>query len=305
VTVQELPSAGGLATDEPVVPPMVRSRDVLTRLRRNPGALVGAAIIGVIALVAVFAPLITPETPSGQAYLDRLGGQCCPGPSAEHWFGLDELGRDVFSRIVYGARVSLVVGIVSVLLALVAGGLLGAAAGYFGGAADSAIMRVVDVMLAFPSFLFAIGLVALLGPGLWQLMVAIGIANVPVFARLLRGSMLGVRTSPYVASARLLGLPRRRVLGVHMLPNAVSPLIVAATLALATAIIETAGLGFLGLGSSDPAQPEWGAMLANTTRYLQTAPHLALFPGAAIVITVLGFNLLGDGLREAIDPRLV
>jgi peptide/nickel transport system permease protein len=305
VSVQELPVAVGLPTDEPTAPPTVRSRDVLLRLRRNPGALIGAAIVGVVVVLAVFAPLIAPETPSGQAYLDRLGGRCCPGPSADYWFGLDDLGRDVFSRIVYGARVSLIVAIASVSLAFVVGGLLGAIAGYFGGATDSTIMRVADVMLAFPSFLFAIGLVALLGPGLWQLVVAIGIANVPIFARLLRGSMLGVRASPYVSSARVLGLPSRRVLAVHMLPNAVSPLIVAATLALATAIIETAGLGFLGLGSNDPSQPEWGAMLANTSRYLQTAPHLAFFPGAAIVITVLGFNLFGDGLREAIDPRLI
>ncbi len=304
-TVQELPTAVGLPTDAPVAPPTVRSRDVLLRLRRNPGALIGAAIVALVVVLAVFAPLIAPETPSGQAYLDRLGGSCCPGPSADYWFGLDDLGRDVFSRIVYGARVSLVVAIASVSLAFVVGGLLGAVAGYFGGATDSTIMRVADVMLAFPSFLFAIGLVALLGPGLWQLIVAIGIANVPIFARLLRGSMLGVRGSAYVSSARVLGLPSRRVLAVHMLPNAVSPLIVAATLALATAIIETAGLGFLGLGSNDPSQPEWGAMLANTSRYLQTAPHLAFFPGAAIVITVLGFNLFGDGLREAIDPRLI
>jgi peptide/nickel transport system permease protein len=305
VSVQELPTAVGLPTDEPTAPPPVRSRDVLLRLRRNPGALVGAAIVGLVVGLAVFAPLIAPETPSGQAYLDRLGGRCCPGPSTDYWFGLDDLGRDVFSRIVYGARVSLIVAVASVSLALVVGGLLGSVAGYFGGAADSTIMRIADVMLAFPSFLFAIGLVALLGPGLWQLIVAIGIANVPVFARLLRGSMLGVRSSPYISSARVLGLPSRRVLTVHMLPNAVSPLIVAATLALATAIIETAGLGFLGLGTNDPAQPEWGAMLANTSRYLQTAPHLAFFPGAAIVITVLGFNLFGDGLREAIDPRLI
>jgi peptide/nickel transport system permease protein len=304
-SVQEVPSLVGGPTDAPVAPPTVRSRDVLLRLRRNPGALIGAAIVGVVIVLAVFAPLIAPETPSGQAYLDRLGGRCCPGPSAEYWFGLDDLGRDVFSRIVYGARVSLIVAVASVSLAFVVGGLLGALAGYFGGPTDSTIMRVADVMLAFPSFLFAIGLVALLGPGLWQLIVAIGIANVPVFARLLRGSMLGVRTSAYVSSARVLGLPSRRVLAVHMLPNAVSPLIVAATLALATAIIETAGLGFLGLGTNDPAQPEWGAMLANTSRYLQTAPHLAFFPGAAIVITVLGFNLFGDGLREAIDPRLI
>lgn len=297
----ELASSG---LDEAASPATPRSRDILLRLRRNPGALVGLGIVGLVVVVAVFAPLIAPETPSGQAYLDRLDGRCCPGPSAEYWFGLDDLGRDQFSRIVFGARVSLVVAIVSVVLALVLGTLLGAVAGFIGGVVDSAIMRFVDVMLAFPSFLFAIGLVALLGPGLWQLIIAIAVSNVPIFARLLRGSMLGVRNTTYVASARVLGLPARRVLMVHMLPNAVSPLIVAGTLAMATAIIETAGLGFLGLGSNDPAQPEWGAMLADTTRYLQTAPHLAFFPGGAIVLTVLGFNLLGDGLREAIDPRL-
>jgi len=277
---------------------------VLLRLRRNRGAMVGAAIIGLIVLAAIFAPLIVPETPSKTAYLSRLDGRCCPGSSAAHWFGLDELGRDVFSRVVFGARVSLLVAVVSVAIGLAFGVALGAAAGYFGGAVDSAIMRFIDIMLAFPSFLFAIGLVALLGPGLWQIMIAIGVSNVPIFARLLRGSMLGVRQTPYVASARVLGLPARRVLLVHMLPNAISPVIVAATLAMATAIIETAGLGFLGLGTADPARPEWGVMLANTTRYLQTAPHLAFFPGIAIVITVLGFNLLGDGLREAIDPKL-
>ena len=210
----------------------------------------------------------------------------------------------MFSRVVYGARVSLLVAVVSIAIGLAVGVALGAAAGYVGGAVESVIMRLIDIMLAFPSFLFAIGLVALLGPGMFQIMVAIGVSNVPIFARLLRGSMLGVRNSPYVASARVLGLPGRRVLFVHMLPNAISPVIVSATLAMATAIIETAGLGFLGLGNADPGQPEWGVMLANTTRYLQTAPHLAFFPGIAIVVTVLGFNLLGDGLREAIDPKL-
>jgi peptide/nickel transport system permease protein len=281
-----------------------RSSDVVLRLRANKGALVGAVIVGTIVLMAIFAPLITPETPSKTAYLDRLQGRCCPGPSSEHWFGLDELGRDVFSRVVYGARVSLLVAVVSIAIGLAVGVALGAAAGYVGGAVESVIMRLIDIMLAFPSFLFAIGLVALLGPGMFQIMVAIGVSNVPIFARLLRGSMLGVRNSPYVASARVLGLPGRRVLLVHMLPNAISPVIVSATLAMATAIIETAGLGFLGLGNADPGQPEWGVMLANTTRYLQTAPHLAFFPGFAIVVTVLGFNLLGDGLREAIDPKL-
>ena len=257
-----------------------------------------------VVVLAVFAPLIAPETPSGQAYLDRLGGQCCPGPSADYWFGLDDLGRDVFSRIVYGARVSLIVAVASVSLAFVVGGLLGAVAGYFGGATDSAIMRVADVMLAFPSFLFAIGLVALLGPGLWQLIVAIGIANVPIFARLLRGSMLGVRGVP----VRLLG-PRPRAAVAPRAGRAHAPQrrVAADRRRHARPRHGDHRDGRARLPrprEQRPGQPEWGAMLANTSRYLQTAPHLAFFPGAAIVITVLGFNLFGDGLREAIDPRL-
>lgn len=292
------------ASEIMAVPVVGRRRgDVWVRLRRDRGALVGVGIVGSIVLVAVFAPLIAPERPSSQAYLDRLQGRCCPGSSRAHWLGLDELGRDVFSRVIFGARISLLVAVVSVAIGLLFGVVLGALAGYFGGVVEGVIMRLVDIMLAFPSFLFAIGLVALLGPGLFQIMIAIGVSNVPIFARLLRGSMLGVRESLYVASARELGLPGRRVLLVHMLPNAISPVIVAATLAMATAIIETAGLGFLGLGDADPSRPEWGVMLSNTTRYLQTAPHLAFFPGIAIVFTVLGFNLLGDGLREAIDPK--
>lgn len=278
-------------------------RDALGRLTHDRAALTGAGIIAFFALLAVLAPLIARETPSNQTFLERLGGPCCPGPSAEHWFGLDDVGRDAFSRVVYGARTSLLVAIVSVAVGVTLGLALGALAGYGGRLLDTVVMRAVDIMLAIPGLLLAIGLVALLGPGLVQLMIAVGVVNVPIFARLLRGSILAVRESDYVTAARSVGLSPGRILALHILPNALSPVIVAATLAMATAIVEVAGLGFLGLGNPDPSVPEWGAMLANTPRFLQSAPHLALFPGIAIVLTVLGFNLLGDGLREALDPK--
>jgi peptide/nickel transport system permease protein len=235
--------------------------------------------------------------------LQRRGPVCCPGPSAEHLFGLDDQGRDVFSRVVYGARYSLLIGIVSVAVGLSIGLLLGAIAGYFGGWVDSVIMRFTDIMLSIPGLLLAIGIVAALGQGLWQIMIAVGVAQIPIFARLLRGSILATRESDYVLAARSVGVPRSMILGSHIIPNSISPVIVQGTLALATAIVEVAALGFLGLGPPDPSTPEWGTMLTDTTRYLQSAPHLALIPGFAIVISVLGFNLIGDGLREALDPR--
>jgi peptide/nickel transport system permease protein len=276
------------------------------RLRKNPGAIVGFIIVSVFLVCAVFAPWIAPEDPTGAGVddlLDRRGTVCCPGPSAEHWFGLDEQGRDVFSRVVYGARYSLLIGIIATAVGLTFGAFFGALAGYFGGWVDSVIMRCADIMLSIPGLLMAIGLVAVLGQGLWQIMVAVGVTQIPIFARLLRGSILGAREADYVLAARSIGVPGRVILGAHILPNSISPVIVQGTLALATAIIDVAGLGFLGLGPQDPATPEWGTMLTATTRYLESAPHLALIPGAAIVISVLGFNLIGDGLREALDPR--
>ncbi len=276
------------------------------RLRSNPGAIIGFVIVGVFLTAAIFAPLIAPEDPTGAGVddlLNRRGTTCCPGPSAEHLFGLDEQGRDVFSRVVYGARYSLMIGIVATVVGLTFGALFGALAGFFGGWVDSVIMRAADIMLSIPGLLLAIGLVAILGQGLWQIMIAVGVAQIPIFARLLRGSILGAREADYVLAARSVGVPNRSILGAHILPNAISPVIVQGTLALATAIIEVAGLGFLGLGPPDPATPEWGTMLTATTRYLESAPHLALIPGAAIVVSVLGFNLIGDGLREALDPR--
>jgi peptide/nickel transport system permease protein len=273
------------------------------RLRRNPGAIAGFVIVTTIVVIAIFAPLIAPYPPREQN-LALIRGGCCPGPSAGHLFGVDQLGRDEFSRIVYGARYSLIIGVVSVSVAFIVGSILGAIAGFVGGSVDSVIMRITDIWLTIPGFLMAIGIVAILGPGLWQIMVAIGIINVPLFTRLLRGSVLAQRDNDFVLAARAVGVPRKQILGSHILPNAMSPVIVQGTLALATAIIDAAGLGFLGLGPQDPSTPEWGTMLTDTERYLQTAPHLALIPGAAIVVTAISINLIGDGLREALDPKL-
>jgi peptide/nickel transport system permease protein len=278
-------------------------RDAWRRLRHNPAALLGIGLVSVFVLVAVFAPLIAPEDPR-VGDLSRLGGTCCPGPSAEHLFGVDQQGRDELSRIVYGARFSLLIGVVSVAVGLSLGLLLGSIAGYLGGIVDGIIMRLTDIMLSIPGLLLAIGIVAMLGPGLFQIMIAVGATQVPIFARLMRGSVLAQRENDFVLAARAIGVPRRTILVSHILPNAISPVIVQGTLALATAIIDVAGLGFLGLGPQDPSTPEWGTMLTDTTRYLQTAPHLAIIPGVAIIISVLGFNLIGDGLREALDPKL-
>jgi len=276
--------------------------EALHRLVRNPAAVVGALIVATFIVVAIFAPLLAPYDPREQN-LDLIAEGCCPGPSRDYPLGVDDLGRDELSRIIYGARFSLLIGIVSVSVGLTFGLLLGSIAGYFR-PLDGPIMRVMDVMLAIPGFLMAIGIAALLGPGLGSVMIAIGVINVPIFTRLMRGSILGQRDNDYVLAARAVGVPSRRILSSHIIPNAISPVIVAGTLALATAIIDAAGLGFLGLGPQDPATPEWGTMLTDTVRYLQSAPLLAILPGVAIVIVVMGFNLIGDGLREALDPKL-
>jgi len=273
------------------------------RLRKNPGALVGFGLVATFVLVAGLAPLLAPYEPR-EINLALLRDGCCPGPSRDHLLGVDELGRDELSRILFGARYSLLIGIVSVTVGLSIGLVLGAVAGYLGGIVDTLILRAMDIMLSIPGLLLAIGIVALLGPGIWQIMIAVGIVNVPIFTRLLRGSVIAQKENDYVLAARSVGVPRRTILASHILPNAISPVIVQGTLALATAIIDVAGLGFLGLGPQDPSTPEWGTMLTGTVRFLQTAPHLAIFPGVAIVISVLGFNLIGDGLREALDPKL-
>jgi peptide/nickel transport system permease protein len=275
--------------------------DAWQRLRRNPGALVGFALVVLMVFVAVFAPLIAPYGPREVA---GPLSESFDGPSRDHLFGQDQQARDEFSRVVYGARYSLLIGVVSVAVGLSIGLVLGATAGYFGGVIDSVIMRLMDIMLAVPGLLLAIGIVAVLGPGLFQIMIAVGVVQIPIFARLMRGSVLAQKENDFTLAARAIGVPRRQILASHILPNAVSPVIVQGTLAMATAIIEVAALGFLGLGPPDPGTPEWGTMLSDVNRYFQSGPHLAIAPGVAIVISVLGFNLIGDGLREALDPKL-
>jgi peptide/nickel transport system permease protein len=279
-------------------------REAWQRMRRNPGAIVGAFFVLSFVVVALFAPLIAPYDP--KILPAELPRTCCPGPSAQHWLGTDVLGRDTFSRIVYGARLSLIVGVVSVAVGFSVGLVLGAIAGYMGGVVDSVIMRMMDILLAIPGLLLAIGIVALNLPidRLYQIMIAVGVTNIPIFARLLRGSILAQRDNDFVLAARSVGVRRPTILFSHILPNSISPVIVQGTLALATAIIDVAALGFLGLGPQDPATPEWGTMLADAQDYLSAQPLLAIFPGIAIVISVLGFNLIGDGLREALDPKL-
>jgi len=273
------------------------------RLRHDRGAIVGFCFVSVFVLAAILAPWIAPYGPLDQN-LALITNGCCPGPSSAHWFGVDQLGRDELSRILWGARYSLVIGVVSVTVGLSVGVTLGSIAGYFGGVVDNVIMRMMDIMLAIPGLLLAIGIVAVLGPGLFQIMIAVGVTSIPIFARLIRGTILSQREADFVLAARSVGVPRRAILGSHILPNSISPVIVQGTLALATAIIDVAGLAFLGLGDPDPSRPEWGAMLTNTNEYLQVAPFLAIIPGIAIVISALGFNMIGDALREALDPKL-
>ena len=284
-------------------PPSGLWHEAWIQIRRNRGAQIGFFFVGLFVVTAVFAPLLAPYDPLEQNYVLVAHG-CCPGPSAAHWLGVDQVGRDELSRIIYGARLSLVVGVVAVSVGLTFGMILGSIAGYFGGVIDNVIMRLMDIMLSIPGLLMAIGIVAVLGPGLVQVMIAIGVTQIPIFARLLRSSILAQRENEFVVAARSVGVRRRQILWAHILPNSISPVIVQGTLALATAIIDVAGLAFLGLGDPDPSRPEWGAMLTSTNQYLEVAPWLAIIPGVAIVISALGFNLIGDALREALDPKL-
>jgi peptide/nickel transport system permease protein len=273
--------------------------DAARRLLRNRPAIVGLFFIAVFILAAIFAPVIAPYGPLAGSLAERY-----QPPSVQHLMGTDTQGRDEFTRVLYGAQISLQVGVIAVFMSLFMGGVIGAIAGGLGGKIDAVLMRIVDVLLAIPGILLAIGIIAWLDRGLLQLMLAIAITYVPVFARLLRGSLLALRESDYVLAARSIGASRVRILLRHMLPNALTPLIVSATLVLATAIIDIAGLGFLGLGPPDPRTAEWGTMLTDARKFLELAPWLVYFPGIAIVISAIGFNLVGDGLRESLDPRL-
>ncbi|KGM14471.1 ABC transporter permease [Cellulomonas bogoriensis] len=273
------------------------------RLRRNPGALVGATIIVLFVLVALLAPVLAPY--DGQALPGRaqIRPTYIPGPSADHLLGLDRFGGDLLSKLIWGARASLTIGVLSTLLGLAGGLLLGVLAGAFGGWVDMATMRLVDLVLSVPSLLLAVSIAAVIGQSPRAVVIAIGAVQVPVFARLLRGTMLAQRGQEYVLAARSLGLTRRTVTMSHVLPNSLGPVIVQATLMLATAVIEAAALSFLGLGGGSPTTAEWGRMLTVAQNELEVAPRLALWPGACIAVTALGFTLFGEALREALDPK--
>ncbi|MDE2571145.1 MAG: ABC transporter permease [bacterium] len=274
------------------------AREVWRRFRKNPAALAGAAIIAALLLLALLAPLVAHQDPLGQ----NLALGATP-PSAQHWLGTDKLGRDLFARIVYGARISMRIGFVAVGIAISVGTCIGALAGFFGGAIDGGLMSLMDVMLAFPSIILAIGITTVLGPSVTNLMIAIGIVYVPQYARLARSSVLQVKEMEFVEAARAIGARGPRLLARHIVPNIMAPLLVQATLGIATAELEAAGLSYLGLGARPPA-PEWGAMLNNARDYWLNAPWALIFPGVAITIVVLAFNLFGDGLRDALDPKM-
>jgi len=273
------------------------------RLMRNKLALVGMAIIGFIAFVALAAPVLAKQPPDRNGVFKTNTAQVKIPPSLEYPMGTDDLGRDILSLIMFGARVSVTIGFFSVGFAIIIGVVLGAIAGYFGGSLDTIIMRLMDIMLALPSILLALVIVSVIGPGLMNAMIAVGVVSIPTYARITRASVISEAPREYVQASRALGASSLRLLARHVLPNALSPIIVAASLGIATAILDAAGLGFLGLGAQPPT-PEWGLMLSRNKQHLFTSPWMVIFPGVSIMFLVLGFNLLGDGLRDALDPRL-
>lgn len=284
----------------------------LRRLFRQRSGIAGMVLLGLLTLAAIFAPIIAPYDPIqvliGVEPVRKRAAPCvhllgCPADQPQHLMGIDGNVRDEFSRIIYGTRISLFIGFVTIGVAIVVGTILGAVAGYAGGWVSDVIMRVLDVLLAFPFLLLAIAIVAVLGPGLINAMMGIAVINTPAFARVIRSSVMAIKEEEYVSAAQSIGAGPLRILFLHVLPNSISPLIVQGTLGIGTAILETAALSFIGMGAQPP-DPEWGAMLASERNQVFSAPHLVFFPGLAIMTTVLGFNLLGDGLRDALDPRL-
>ncbi|MFT9819539.1 nickel transporter permease [Lysinibacillus sp. NPDC056185] len=273
-------------------------REGWRNFKKSKISLVGAGIVLFFIILAIFGSMIAPEGINEQNLSNRL-----LAPSSEHWFGTDDFGRDIFSRVILGASISLKVGFFSVILSVIVGSFLGIIAGYYGRWIDTIISRIFDILLAFPSILLAIAIVAVLGPSLQNALLAIAIINVPNFGRLIRSKVLSVKEEEYIVAAKAIGMRDSRILFSHILPNSMTPIIVQGTLAIATAIIEAAALGFLGLGAQAPA-PEWGKMLADSRIYLLKAPWTMIFPGLAIMFTVLGFNLMGDGLRDALDPKM-
>jgi peptide/nickel transport system permease protein len=283
-----------LTQDDPVES---AARRALRRLLRRKGAVLGLAIIALFVAAALLAPLLAPYDPTVQTWTAVR-----KAPSWLHWFGTDDVGRDTLSRVIFGARASLLAGVISVCIAVGIGVPLGLTAGYVGGFVDALLSRLTDAMLACPYLILAIALAAFLGPSLGNAMIAIGIATTPIFVRLTRGQAMMVKVEDFVEAARMVGNPRWRIALVHILPNILPALAVQASLSIAAAIIAEASLSFLGLGQQPP-DPSWGSMLTNAQRFLSNAPWLAIFPGLAIFLTVMSFNLLGDGLRDALDPR--
>lgn len=277
--------------------------DVWRRLIRNKLAIVGSVIIGVVIIAALFAPVIAPQDPNENGIFKVYPSDNKQSPSREHLMGTDDLGRDLFSLIIYGSRISIRIGVFAVGFAIVLGATIGALSGFLGGLFDSLVMRLMDIMLAFPTILLALVIVAVIGPGLFNAMVAVGIVSIPTYARIARSTVIAEVNRDYVLAARALGVKSNRILWRHVFPNTLSPIIVAASLGIATAILDAAGLGFLGLGAQPPT-PEWGLLLSRNKSHIFTSPWMVIFPGVSIMFLVLGFNLLGDGLRDALDPRL-
>ena len=277
---------------------LAEAAGVWRRFRRNPGGMAGAVIVLLCVVVALLAPLLAPYPPDEQHRNWRLFA-----PNEYFLLGTDEFGRDLLSRIIYGSRISLQVGLISVSFALVVGAVLGLAAGFYGGWLDNLVMRCMDVLFAFPAILLAIGIMAMLGPSITNAMIAIGIVYAPSFARLARAATLSLREMEFVQAARVLGTSDMRILVRHIVPNLLAPMVVQITFSLSTAILTEAALSFLGLGTPPP-EPSWGTMLSASRRYVELSPWPAIFPGIAIMLVVLGFNLFGDGLRDVLDPRL-
>ena len=288
-----------LTTSLPVLPAAEAGpwRRAWRRLRRQRGAMFGGAVVLMFIALALFAPWIAAQDPIATSW-----GAIRKPPSTEHWFGTDEIGRDVLSRVIWGTRASLLAGVVSVAISLLLGVPIGLAAGFLGGLVDGLISRITDAFLACPFLILAIALAAFLGPSLTNAMIAIGISATPIFVRLTRAQVLGIKVEDYIAAARAVGNPPLRIAQRHELPNITAPVMVQATLAIASAVIAEASLSFLGLGQQPPA-PSWGSMLNTAKNFIDNAPWMAIWPGLAIFALVLSFNLLGDGLRDALDPR--
>ncbi|MEK5186469.1 nickel transporter permease [Solibacillus sp. FSL R5-0691] len=270
----------------------------MKRLLKNKAAIVGGLIILFIIFVGIFGPFLVKTDPNAQNILNKL-----QPPSKEHWFGTDNFGRDIFSRIVNGTKLTLTVGFLSVFIGGVIGVVIGIVAGYYGGAVDTITMRLMDILLAFPGILLALAIVSVLGGSLINVIIAVGIFSIPAFARIVRGSTLQVKKLEYIDAVKALGASDIRIIFKHILPNIMSPIIVQATMRIATAILTASGLAFLGLGAQPPAA-EWGAMLSDGRAFMHNAGHMVLIPGMMIVIVVLAFNIFGDGLRDALDPKM-